>query len=237
MSSTTTLPWPRPMFAGRVETPSMYPTRSGAPSSHRVRSMTAPCAISSPSTRRRTCRPPNVRSQSSCENRPAQAAANNARICARSSSVSPSLWTTRCWITEWLQLQDRTGQRSRDAIELLHRHHGPLRQQVQVLRLGARDDVVRTRDGIDGDDAFDPSNHLGHVPGLAHFRLDQDVGANHRFPFSPDGLPIVGGAMGLPQIGRSEPLQCPTSGALRAGVPSAKLATNAAPSASTQALR
>src|SRR5439155_26116911 len=113
---------------------------------------------------------------------------------------------------------------------------GPPRQQVQVLRLGARDDVVRTRDGIDGDDAIDPSNHLGHVPGLAHFRLDQDVGANHRFPFSPGGLPIVGGATGLPQIGRSEPRYRPTSGSLRAGVASAYHATSAAPSASTQAL-
>ena len=57
--------------------------------------------------------------------------------------------------TMTVELQDGTGQGSRDALELLHRHHGPLRQHVQVRGLGPCHDVVGPGHGVHDHDAFD----------------------------------------------------------------------------------
>src|SRR5918995_6601116 len=80
------------------------------------------------------------------------------------------------------QLDNRTGERAGDAVQLLHRHHRSLGQPVEVVGLRSRDHVVGTRDRVDGDDAVDPTDVLRHLRGLADLRLDEDVRADHSDP-------------------------------------------------------
>ena len=51
---------------------------------------------------------------------------------------------------------------------------------VDVLRLGAHDDVVGSGDVFGGHDSVDPAHLLGHLGRLAHLSLNEDVSADRQ---------------------------------------------------------
>ncbi len=78
-------------------------------------------------------------------------------------------------------MDDRAGERTGDAVEVLHLRDDELAELVDVLGLGSDDHVVGTGDVLGERDAVDLGDLAGDLRGLADVGLDQDVGLDdHR---------------------------------------------------------
>src|SRR3954469_9574298 len=69
----------------------------------------------------------------------------------------------------------RAGERSGDALEVLHLRDDQLPELVDVAGLGAHDHVVRAGDVLRKGHALDLGDLARHLGGLAHVGLDEDV--------------------------------------------------------------
>src|SRR5947207_3495826 len=79
-----------------------------------------------------------------------------------------------------LQVDDGARECARDPFDALDASNDKLAEIVDVLRLGAHDDVIRPGYVFRGKNAFDLCGRLSDGCCLADFGLDQDVRVDHR---------------------------------------------------------
>src|SRR4051794_5815984 len=77
------------------------------------------------------------------------------------------------------EVDDGARQGAGDALDALNPRHDELAELVDVLRLGAHDDVVPPRDVLRLRDALDVGDGLRDGGGLPDLGLDEDVGLDH----------------------------------------------------------
>src|SRR5262249_7055738 len=107
------------------------------------------------------------------------------------------------------EMYHRAGQGSRDPFDVLNPSDNKLAEEIDVVRLSADDDVVRSRDILGGGHSRDTGYLAGDRGGLANLGLDQDVRMDHGAPLRLDesaqgrnvfrNVPQVGNDWGSPR--------------------------------------
>src|SRR5208283_4256713 len=94
---------------------------------------------------------------------------------------SRSAWarTARRWRPNYSDVHHGAGERPGDPRHGLDLQRDEPAQVVDDVRVGAHDDVIRARDVLRLRNSGDLADLVGHVGGLADFRLDEDVRLHH----------------------------------------------------------